>query len=632
MTPTIWTGKGNLNDDAAQGDTFDSHHQPVSGSVVRFLWGVQDGSNYYYAEADEGAGTVEVGVVDGGAETTLDSQSSVTIPTGEWCQFTVEWTAGGDHTVWFYDSSDTELAQVGPVTETTYSDGGHGWAELGGVVSYHDYALFASPGSQTSGSFFEVVIDDTQNVDPGGTADVDYTVDNTGQQDDTQNVTLEIDGSEVDDEDLTVVSGGSQSSTLQWATSSGDEGDHTAEVLTENDNSIATIGVGGDFQPSIVSTNSPVSEGEDLDVSFDVVNNASYEVTRDVWLVVGGTERDRLTITVSGGGADNVTLTWSTSSGDAGDYTAEAQTPHGQDTVSVTVQSLTGDKIYATDDVDTVYILDNSDLSVVTSTTVSGTSNPAGIVYYDGRLFLSTTSTLFEYDPNDLSELQSVNDTESSKWLTHDGTNLWGAGGSVAKYDPSDLSVLATGTKPGSDSLNDVEYDGNHIFAVGGDAYVAKYRISDASRVAENQLESSGSTNMVFYYNGNLYVGTGVNNFHKIDPSDLSIIDTYGGSDNVNIGMFDDTYVYAGEGSSASTIVQVDSSNMTSTGNSVTLNDRVYNAMSQDGTNLWAGDDGGYVYKIDPDTMTISAQNRPASDIQDVETLAWSHVHHSGAY
>lgn len=146
---TIHAPQGNLNDDAVAGDTFASRHYLAAGSQARFLFGVQDGSNFYYVEADDGAGTWTLGKVEGGAGTTLGQATSVGVLTGEWLRFEVEWGGGGTMTATLYAEDDSQVAQVSG-SSTTWTAGGHGWAEIANVTSYADYALVVPEGAQST--------------------------------------------------------------------------------------------------------------------------------------------------------------------------------------------------------------------------------------------------------------------------------------------------------------------------------------------------------------------------------------------------------------------------------------------------------------------------------------------------
>lgn len=153
-TATIYAAAGNLNDDAVAGDTFESWHKLAAGSVVRFLFGVQDGSNYYWVEADVGGSTWTLGKTEAGTASNIAQATGVTVPTGEFLEFEVDWASDGTITATLFDASGTQVSQTSG-SDTTWSDGGHGWAEVGSsVTSTHDYAQIAPGGTQTSGTDF----------------------------------------------------------------------------------------------------------------------------------------------------------------------------------------------------------------------------------------------------------------------------------------------------------------------------------------------------------------------------------------------------------------------------------------------------------------------------------------------
>ncbi|MFB6166367.1 MAG: beta strand repeat-containing protein [Haloarculaceae archaeon] len=191
---------------------------------------------------------------------------------------------------------------------------------------------------------FAVSIDGTNGpVTEGDTLSVDATVTNTGDQSDTQTVTLSVGGSQRDSTQLSLTGGGSQSVTLSWSTSAGDAGDYTATVATENDSASTSVSVDtpATFAVSIAGTSSPVTEGDALSVDATVTNTGGSQGTQTVTLSAGGAQRDSQSVTLAGGASQSVTLSWQTSTGDAGDYTATVSAGGASDTASVTVQAAT---------------------------------------------------------------------------------------------------------------------------------------------------------------------------------------------------------------------------------------------------------------------------------------------------
>ena len=86
-------------------------------------------------------------------------------------------------------------------------------------------------------AFFDVEIDDYDDeVTEGETVDVDYTVTNTGDQDDIQNIELRARGDRQDrDFNVGLDEGGSKSGTLEWDAESGDSGYRSITVSSEDD-------------------------------------------------------------------------------------------------------------------------------------------------------------------------------------------------------------------------------------------------------------------------------------------------------------------------------------------------------------------------------------------------------------
>ena len=75
------------------------------------------------------------------------------------------------------------------------------------------------------------------------------------------------------------------------------------------------------FFIDINSTNSPVVEGETLEVEARIENTGAQVDSQDIVMTVAGIEEDRKTVSLDGQTAINKTFTWETEPGDAGDYT-----------------------------------------------------------------------------------------------------------------------------------------------------------------------------------------------------------------------------------------------------------------------------------------------------------------------
>ena len=91
-------------------------------------------------------------------------------------------------------------------------------------------------------TFLATFSDSNSPVVEGEILEVDYSVENTGGQEGTQDIRLEIAGNEKDvDTGITLDHGESATGTLSWSTEIGDSGSYSACVVTDNDQSCQTI-------------------------------------------------------------------------------------------------------------------------------------------------------------------------------------------------------------------------------------------------------------------------------------------------------------------------------------------------------------------------------------------------------
>ena len=148
----IYTPAGSLQNDAVAGDTFVSHHYifPSYKGAPRFLFGVQDGDNYYYAGADSVDDQLVLGKVDSGGESQLGS-TSVSVPVDQWIQLQITWRTDGTMTAELRDPFETNIDPLSlrywdtlatiTVSDSTWTSGGHGWSEpVSSGRSLDDYA------------------------------------------------------------------------------------------------------------------------------------------------------------------------------------------------------------------------------------------------------------------------------------------------------------------------------------------------------------------------------------------------------------------------------------------------------------------------------------------------------------
>jgi len=182
---------------------------------------------------------------------------------------------------------------------------------------------------------FEVSITGTNSpVAAGSDITVDYAVENTADEQDTQDIRFTIDGQEIDREsDVTLGSGATTTGTFAWDTSG--EGDGTIAMMTvRSDDTSASVTVGTtQADPLFVVealTIGDVVAGGVVSATATVANFGSTQGTQPVTFaaLAGGSEAHSVTkeVTIAGGSSDTVILPWDTDPGDAGSYTGEVST------------------------------------------------------------------------------------------------------------------------------------------------------------------------------------------------------------------------------------------------------------------------------------------------------------------
>lgn len=178
-------------------------------------------------------------------------------------------------------------------------------------------------------------------VTEGEELSVAATIENTGDATGTQSISLSVGDTQRDSTTVTVNSGESTAVNLSWATESGDAGNYTATVASDNDSSSTSVSV---LSPSNVvvstgSTNSPVAQGEILAVTTTVANAGDVSATQNISLSVDDAQRDSTTVTLDADETTQLTLEWETQSGDAGDYAATVRSDSDSTSTGVTVLS-----------------------------------------------------------------------------------------------------------------------------------------------------------------------------------------------------------------------------------------------------------------------------------------------------
>lgn len=205
-------------------------------------------------------------------------------------------------------------------------------------------------------AFFEVTIDDTNSpVTEGDTLEVTATIENTGDLDDTQDVTLSIDGSEVDSQELSIDGGDDETILLEWETQAGDAGEYTATVESEDDDDTATVTVQEPDQPffDVTITDAPeqVTEGDEVVVEYTIENTGDETATQDIQFLVDDEEIDTEDgVELESGDTFDGEFTYETDGDDVPSIDVTVASDDDSDTATVTVDSLDPDAELAIDD------------------------------------------------------------------------------------------------------------------------------------------------------------------------------------------------------------------------------------------------------------------------------------------
>jgi hypothetical protein len=213
---------------------------------------------------------------------------------------------------------------------------------VGLLVGLCAVAALGGVGAASAQPDFEIVnvrIDGP--ISTGDSLSVGAVVTNTGNEG-TQTVTLDVAGSQRDSETVSIRPGVTDFVTLDWTPGSGDAGQYTATVASDNDTatqSVTILNGNVSFSVDITGTTAPIIENQTLSVDYNVTNIGSLSGSQTVSLEVAGAQRDTTNLTLDAGKSAQGALSWATQSGDAGEYTATVSSDNTSESVPVTVES-----------------------------------------------------------------------------------------------------------------------------------------------------------------------------------------------------------------------------------------------------------------------------------------------------
>jgi hypothetical protein len=312
--------------------------------------------------------------------------TGVNSPTeGESLDVTTEVTNAGD----LEDTGTVELSVpgVGSTTETITVNGrttttetislSTGAGDAGTYTATVDTGGDSDSRTVTIGkqATFDVDIPATNSPEEGDDLEVTVQVTNTGDEPGSQTITLDVPGLGSDSTTVSLSTVDTTTRTLSVPTASGDAGDYTATVASDDDTVSASVAVlepgggSGVFEVGIATTNSPVTAGNGLNVAANVTNTGAESATKTVTLDVPGLGSDSETLALDSGESILQELSVSTDAGDGGEYTATVETPDNTATQSVTVRSLPN---FGVEIIDATEPVAGADLSVTAEVTNTG--------------------------------------------------------------------------------------------------------------------------------------------------------------------------------------------------------------------------------------------------------------------
>ena len=291
-------------------------------------------SSFDLTGIDPASATVESGtVIDVSAtvENTGDAEGTqtVTLELGG-VSFERELTlAGGDAETVVFEGIDTSAVGPGEYSHTVSTED----ASTSGSLTVQEPSEPAA---------FEIVSvsPEEATATQGDTVTVSVTVQNTGDQEATQTVNLDIDGL-TDSSDLTLAGGEAGSVSFDVDTSAVGPGEYSRTVSTEDDEFSGSLTIEAQQTPATFAVQSvdpeqaTVTQGEELTVSATVQNTGDREGTGTVTLELGGRSFDS-DLTLAGGESGTVSFDVTTDDVEPGEYTHTVST--ADDTLSGTLQ------------------------------------------------------------------------------------------------------------------------------------------------------------------------------------------------------------------------------------------------------------------------------------------------------
>ncbi|SDY14058.1 CARDB domain-containing protein [Halopenitus persicus] len=243
----------------------------------------------------------------------------------------------------------------------------------------------------------------TSPIDPGTNVSGTATVNNTGGQEATQNLTVTIDDATILTEELTLSAGESQDVAVEYETDADDAGDRTLAAATADDATqrIVTVNRSAEFAVDVIEGESTldVVAGQDATLVAEVENVGGTSATKDVTVTDSrdDTELTNETVTLEPGEITDVEATAETSGDDTdAGFDLTVESPDDAETVPVTVEDrdafLDVTNVDVTGSVDEPFAGNTNNITVDATVENLGTESTAQTIEFrvDGEVRNST--------------------------------------------------------------------------------------------------------------------------------------------------------------------------------------------------------------------------------------------------
>lgn len=189
---------------------------------------------------------------------------------------------------------------------------------------------------------FDVEIATEDEVTVGDT--LEYTAENTGDIEATRDITLTVDGAEVNtNTGLTLGGGESETETFDYSVSSENESiDVAVESASDSTEKTLTVNQPASFVPNITDITEEVTKGTEITVDYTVENTGDIEGEKLIEVSVGGDVKSNSTFSLDAGETVHNTTIFATELGNESDVNVNISTPDesANETVTITEEDL----------------------------------------------------------------------------------------------------------------------------------------------------------------------------------------------------------------------------------------------------------------------------------------------------